>query len=132
MILRSVVSILLALVELLYWIFVYLSRKNPNSNWPKVFITPIGPGTDVAYMSRGELFKSAVRFFAWGMHFTILIIIVSHLMFDVIYKDSEPHMVVIAVACFMIPIACGICYFSSAYLFIRGILRSENYVSPEF
>ena len=128
MIFNSIISILLGLLELFYWVCIYFSRRNPDLNWPKVLFIPIGPRTDVAYMNKKELFKSAISFLLWGIHFTVLIVVASYLIFGVFYKNSEPHMVLVAIVCFVLPIACGIFYFSSAYLLIRGVFRRRDYV----
>ena len=126
---HAIMSILLGFVELFYWICVYYSRRNPESRWPGIFLTPIGPRTDVNNMSRKELFKSAGSFFFWGMHFAVILVAGSFVMFKVIGNKSEPPMVLAGILFFGIPIACGICFLGAFYLFIRGVLRSRDYVS---
>ncbi len=79
---------------------------------------PRGPRTDVARMSRGELFKSARQFLAAG----IVLILVGAVLYFTIGVDFEVHPVMAGVAWMLTILGVGgLC--ASSYLALRGILR---------
>jgi hypothetical protein len=124
---KSILNLMLALVEVLYWISVYYARKYPDKRWPYIFIMHLGPRTDVKYMSRKDLFKSSLTFIIYAIHLTIFFYLSVYFIY-LSYGDKEPPLTVMAIVCFAFPVLGGMCYLGSLYLFIRGLLRSENYV----
>ncbi len=118
-------SIAIALVACGFYVLARWSRRNPDH--PRVFALwylAFGPRTDVADMTRRELFESAASFFSW----TLLSIIVLQLLLLSSPYEATPWLqgVIIGLALVLLMGACG-----ALYLFVRGVLRRRAYLSRE-
>jgi len=119
-----VLAIMAALILLLRFL-----HKNIDKLWVRVLYLPFGPKTDVKYMTRSELFKSASSFLICGVYLAALWFF-TILLTSPIYKNTEPGPIIFALICFIIPIICAVFFCAAFYLFIRAIFRSKNYLAP--
>jgi hypothetical protein len=101
------------------------SRRNPNDPWVfALWYLGFGPRTDVAHMTRRELFESAGSFVSW----TLLSVIVLQLVLLSSPSDTTPWLqgIVFGLGVFLLMGAAG-----ATYMLVRGLLRRRAYLSRE-
>jgi len=111
------------------WLLLRLLHKNLDKLWARILFTPFGPKTNVRYMTRSKLFKSALTFFICGGYLVLLLVFIILLM-SPYYKNRDPGTFFFALLCIILPIFCSIFFAGSFYLFIRALIRSKNYIAP--
>jgi hypothetical protein len=119
-----VLAIMVALILLLRFL-----HKNIDKLWVRVLYLPFGPKTDVKYMTRSELFKSASGFLICGTYL-VLLLIFTILLTSPFYKNTGPGPFLSALIYFIIPVICAVFFCAAFCLFIRGLFRSKNYLAP--
>jgi hypothetical protein len=104
------------------------ARKNPDEPLTAVlFRLTFGPRTDVKYMTRSDLFRSAASFLTWAL---ILAVVMLLLVMTGFSSGREPP-AIYQMLVFGIAIGLAMSGLAAAYLFIRGALRSPTYKPPE-
>jgi len=119
-----VLAIMTALILLLRFL-----HKNIDKLWVRVLYLPFGPKTDVPYMTRSELFKSASGFLICGTYL-VLLLIFTILLTSPFYKNADPGPFLSALIYFIIPIICAVFFCAAFCLFIRAVFRNKNYLAP--
>lgn len=123
----ATLSIFVTLLFELLCLYVWLQgKKNPESKLLNLLYTPFGPRTDIAFMTRKELFQSAWIFLKWGFHCCFLIS-VGVLCLSVYYGDKEPDMVAVILPGFLLVIPCCMFFAATGYLLVRGLFRRKIY-----
>ena len=111
------------------WLLLRFLRKNLHKLWVRVLFLPFGPKTDVIYMTRTELFKSALSFLICGTYL-VLLLIFTILLTSPFYKNADPGPFLSALIYFIIPVICTVFFCAAFCLFIRAVFRSKNYLAP--
>lgn len=111
------------------WLLLRFLRKNLHKLWVRVLFLPFGPKTDVIYMTRTELFKSALSFFMCGAYL-VLMLIFAILLMSPYYQNKNPGSFFYALLYFILPLLCSVFFLGSFYLFLRGLFRRTDYVTP--
>ena len=111
------------------WLLLRFLRKNLHKLWVRVLFLPFGPKTDVIYMTRTELFKSALSFLICGTYL-VLLLIFTILLTSPFYKNADPGPFLSALIYFIIPIICAVFFCAAFCLFIRAVFRNKNYLAP--
>ena len=111
------------------WLLLRFLHKNLDKLWVRILFIPFGPKTDVRYMTRSQLFKSASSFLICGSYLVALLVFTILLM-SPFYKNAEPDPLIFALIYFILPVICAVFFLAAVYLFIRVLLRSKNYLPP--
>jgi len=103
-----------------------LARRDPDQAWVVVlYRLLIGPRTDVACMTRSELFRSAASFVTWTLFSAAVAIAITAAFF----QSNSPGVLPL-VALFVCVISGGMGLLAAAYLFLRGLFRKPGFKPP--
>lgn len=100
------------------------SRRHPRDPWVyALWYLALGPRTDVAHMTRRELFESAAAFVTWTL---LSVIALQAVMLAA--PENSPWMqgVAFALGLFLLMGVCG-----ALYMLVRGMLRRRAYLSHD-
>ncbi len=113
-------------ILLLFW----TARRNLEKRWVRIlFGRMYGPRTDVKYMTRRDLFQSALSFLFWSIVSLFLCIFIIYLA-GVVSKGGEfPTVGLVGLFAFVLFSGVGVT--GALYLFIRGLLRDKDFVPPQ-
>ena len=96
-----------------------LARKNPEAPWVYwLWAWEIGPRTNVATMSRRDLYRSGVRFLFFAVVLLGLLITTGHFGLQ---NGEQPVAALLTV--FVCSVSILLCSVGGVYLLIRGVLK---------
>jgi hypothetical protein len=122
-------SVLLAIIDLLLKWIVINSEKTSQNRFVKLLYLDFGPQTDIAFMTRKELFRASLKLFIWSLHFSVITFLSAGIIF-MLYMPAEPPIALIAVCCFILPMLIFIFLASAICLFVRALFRKSSYIPP--
>lgn len=121
------IILILALVVLTAGILKNIAKRNPAGLISGLFFrTGFGPRTDVMYMTRSELFKSALVFICFGVLSIFIIFLFQH--FSIFGNIQAGELVLM----FSLSLFATMGISGGIYLCIRGLCRRKNYIPPSY
>jgi len=117
-------SLLGALIEL--WLSWNACRKRRPGRWSMILMSPAGPRTDTAFMTRPQLLRSARGFLLWALHSAVVLCMLLSV-FAVFYFPSDPPPLLMAFAFFILPVLTIIFLASAVWLFAHWLFRRTTY-----
>ena len=104
--------------------------KNPQRFWVYLLYgMQVGPRTDVAHMTKTQLFESGMRFVTWGLIFLSVFWANGIAIMALYDRTADPHPF-FAVVMFASVISSGMGFVGGLYLLVRSLFRQRSYAPP--